>query len=75
MTITVCILIGFIVLCFVISLYITERNYYKERGDLLNRLMARDYKEYAVFDAHKEEVKKVKEPKNIFNAQDAFPVD
>ncbi len=43
-----------------------------EKKDLLNRLMAKDYKEYAVFEARKEELKQ--EPV-ITEPQDVFPVD
>lgn len=43
-----------------------------EKKDLLNRLMAKDYKEYAVFEARKEEFKQ--EPV-ITEPQDVFPVD
>lgn len=42
----------------------------KEKSDLLNRVMAKDYKEYAVFEAHKEEQRDVLAP-----PQDVFPVN
>lgn len=41
-----------------------------EKKDLLNRLMAKDYKEYAVFEARKEEPEHKLEP-----PQDVFPVN
>jgi hypothetical protein len=67
--------ICFIILFFCILIYLREKQHTSEIKDLMNRIMARDYKEYAAF----EEFKTVKvEPgpiKNLFDAQDAFPVD
>jgi hypothetical protein len=47
-----------------------------EKRDLLNRLMAKDYKEYAVFEARKGVADYEKDSKKILSKeQDIFPVD
>lgn len=46
-----------------------------EKNDLLNRLMAKDYKEYAVFEHNKSVVEIEKNSKNIMEQQDVFPVN
>ncbi len=43
-----------------------------EKKDLLNRLMAKDYKEYAVFEARKETPE---QDYTIIPPQDVFPVN
>jgi hypothetical protein len=78
MTISGEILIGFIVLAFVVSLFLMQKNHNAEKKDLLNRIMAKDYKEFAIFDERSyDKVKRVKmEPvKNLLDAQDVFQVD
>lgn len=61
------------VVIFCITLIKDER---KDRQDLLNRLMANDYKEYAVFEARKGVADYEREAKKILSKeQDVFPVD
>jgi len=45
-----------------------------EKKDLLDRLMAKDYKEYATFEHLKSAKQAEEEPKTLFEAQDEFPV-
>jgi hypothetical protein len=46
-----------------------------EKSNLLNRLMAKDYKEYAVFEHNKSVLEIEKQSKNIMESQDTFPVN
>lgn len=59
-------------------LFCNEKRHEERENDLLNRIMAKDYKEYAVF-----EERKLKKPqdaasgqvRDLFNSKDVFPVD
>lgn len=67
-----------LVIGFMVWLFCNEKRHEKIERDLLNRIMAKDYKEYAVF-----EERKLGKPqdaasgqiRDIFNSRDVFPVD
>jgi len=57
-------------------LYFDKKRLQYEQNDLLNRIMSRNYQEYAQIEAKKLTVKEVEEKSKIlFEEKDVFPVD
>lgn len=64
-----------LVLGFMVWLFCNERRHEAREKDLLNRLMAKNYHEYAVFEERKTIDKVFKASENLFETRDAYPVD
>ena len=78
MTLSGEILVGVIVIVFAVLLYLNEKRHDAEKRDIMNRLMSKDYKEFATFEYQNSSLKAKEgkeEPKNLFDARDVFPVD
>lgn len=75
MTLSGEILVGLIVFAFIGFFYLSEKRYLEEKKDLLNRIMAKDYKEFAYFEHAKQVVDKPLPAKTLFEEKDSFSVD